>query len=175
MNKLLCVVSSPVDTFSGYGNRSRDFIRSLIKVKGDEWDIKLLSQRWGSTPFGALDPSKKEDKDLLDRIIPGMTVQPDVWVQITVSNEFQPVGKYNIGVSALVETDVLPAEMLNGLNQMNLNLVSSNHSKMIAVNSSFQQMDKNTGQKMGELKLQKPVEVLFEGIDTEVFKKIDWV
>ena len=48
----ICVVSCPADTFSGYGHRSRDFVRSLIKVKGDEWDIKILPQRWGSTPWG---------------------------------------------------------------------------------------------------------------------------
>jgi len=65
MNKPLCVVSSPVDTFSGYGARSRDFIKALIKVKGDEWDIKLLSQRWGSTPFGFLDEGHPEE-DVID-------------------------------------------------------------------------------------------------------------
>jgi len=44
MSKPLCIISSPVDTFSGYGARSRDFIKSLIKTKGEEWDIKLLYQ-----------------------------------------------------------------------------------------------------------------------------------
>jgi len=33
MSKPLCIISSPVDTFSGYGARSRDFIKSLIKTK----------------------------------------------------------------------------------------------------------------------------------------------
>ena len=64
MNKQLCIVSSPVDTFSGYGARSRDFIKSLIKAKGDEWDIKLLSQRWGQTPFGFLNEKIEEEADL---------------------------------------------------------------------------------------------------------------
>ena len=69
MNKPLCIVSSPVDTFSGYGARSRDFIKSLIKAKGDEWDIKLLSQRWGSTPFGFLNDEIEDEADLKLRII----------------------------------------------------------------------------------------------------------
>ena len=34
-------------------------------------------------------------------------------------------------------------------------------------------MDEKTGQKTGELKLTKPIEVLFEGFDEEVYKKID--
>ena len=48
--KKLCVVSAPVATRSGYGARSRDFVRGLIKSKPD-WDIKILSQRWGATPM----------------------------------------------------------------------------------------------------------------------------
>ena len=39
--KPLCVISCPIDTFSGYGARSRDFVKVLIKVKGEEWDIKI--------------------------------------------------------------------------------------------------------------------------------------
>ena len=31
--KPTCVVSCPIDTFSGYGARSRDFVKALIKVK----------------------------------------------------------------------------------------------------------------------------------------------
>lgn len=107
MNKPLCIVSSALDTFSGYGARSRDFIKSLIKVRGDEWDIKLLSQRWGSTPFGFLDENIEEEADLLSRIIPQIPRQPDVWFQITVPNEFQPVAKHlNIGVTAGIETTI---------------------------------------------------------------------
>ena len=60
--KPICVVSCPIDTFSGYGARSRDFVNALIKVKGEEWDIKLLPQRWGECPWNYLsqdDPLRK--------------------------------------------------------------------------------------------------------------------
>ena len=101
MSKPVCVISSPVDTISGYGARSRDFIKSIIKAKSKEWDIKLLSQRWGQTPFGALDESIEEEADLKRRIVGNLTMslpfQPEIWIQITVPNEFQPLGKYNIG------------------------------------------------------------------------------
>jgi len=43
MNKLNCVVSCPADTYSGYGARSRDFLKALIEAK-PEWDVKILSQ-----------------------------------------------------------------------------------------------------------------------------------
>ena len=40
--KPTCVVSCPIDTFSGYGARSRDFVKSLIEAKDKEWDIKII-------------------------------------------------------------------------------------------------------------------------------------
>jgi hypothetical protein len=94
MNKPYCVVSCPVDTFSGYGARSRDFVKALVKLKGEEWDIQIISQRWGECPYGALDVNDPEEADLLGRILnaPQMSKQPDVWFQITVANEFQPIG-----------------------------------------------------------------------------------
>jgi glycosyltransferase involved in cell wall biosynthesis len=172
MNKPLCIVSSPVDTFSGYGARSRDFIKSLIKAKGDEWDIKLLSQRWGSTPFGFLNEEIEEEKDLLNRIIPAMTVQPDAWFQITVPNEFQKVGKYvNIGVTAGIETTICDPSWIEGCNRMDLTLVSSQHAKTVFENSQFEQKDSTTNKTTAIIKLTSPVEVLFEGVDLNKYFK----
>jgi glycosyltransferase involved in cell wall biosynthesis len=172
MNKQLCIVSSPVDTFSGYGARSRDFIKSLIKAKGDEWDIKLLSQRWGQTPFGFLNEEIEEEKDLLNRIIPQMTTQPDAWIQITVPNEFQPVGKHlNIGVTAGIETTICDPSWIEGCNRMTLNLVSSQHAKTVFENSQFEQKDTTTNKTTAIIKLTAPVEVLFEGVDLNKYFK----
>jgi glycosyltransferase involved in cell wall biosynthesis len=172
MNKPLCVVSSPVDTFSGYGARSRDFIKSLIKVKGDEWDIKLLSQRWGQTPFGFLNEDIDNEADLKSRIIPQLTVQPDVWFQITVPNEFQKVGKYlSVGVTAGIETTICDATWIEGCNRMDLNLVSSVHAKTVFENSKFEQRDQQTNQVTAFIELKSPIEVLFEGVDLNKYFK----
>ena len=172
MNKPLCIVSSPVDTFSGYGARSRDFIKALIKVKGDEWDIKLLSQRWGSTRFGFLNDQIEEEKDLLDRIIPQIKQQPDVWFQITVPNEFQKVGKHlSIGVTAGIETTICDATWVEGCNRMDRVMVSSEHAKSVFENSKFENRDKNTNQVIGLVELKTPIDVLFEGVDVEKYFK----
>ena len=65
-----------------------------------------------------------EDDDLLSRIITQkLDRKPNVWIQITVPNEFQPVGDYNIGVTAGVETTIMPPECLEGINRMDLTLV----------------------------------------------------
>jgi hypothetical protein len=174
MNKPLCIVSSPVDTFSGYGARSRDFIKSLIKAKGDEWDIKLLSQRWGSTPFGFLDNNIEEEADLKSRIIPQMTQQPDAWFQITVPNEFQPVAKHlNVGVTAGIETTICDPSWIEGCNRMTLNLVSSKHAKDVFESSKFEQRDQQTNQVVSQIELKSPIEILFEGVDLNKYFKLN--
>ena len=176
MSKPICIVSCPIDTYSGYGARSRDFVKSLIKAKGEEWDIKILSQRWGSTPYGALNVEHEDDNDLKNRIMGSLTMnlpfQPEVWIQITVPNEFQPLGKYNIGVTAGIETTICDPSWIDGCNRMNLILTSSEHSKKVFMNNGYQQKDP-TGRIVKEGKLEKPIEVLFEGADLSKYFKSD--
>ena len=163
--KPLLFISCPIETMSGYGARSRDIIKALLKY--DKYDIKVLSQRWGNTSYNALDLNNPEDKQLYDLIWrqPQLPQQPDVWIQITVPNEFQPIGKYNIGITAGIETTVCDPSWIEGLNRMNLNLVSSNHAKTVFETSKFEKHNKQTNQIEGIIELTSPVEVLFEGVD----------
>ena len=167
--KPLCVVSCPIDTFSGYGARSRDFVKALIQLKDSEWDIKIMPQRWGDCPWNFL----SQDDPLRQRFIEGIepNKRPDVWMQITVPNEFQPVGHFNIGISAGIETTIYPGEFIEGNNRMNLNLVSSEHSKQVALATNFEKRDNNTQQVIGQIKVEKPTEVLFEGLDLKKYNK----
>ena len=167
MSKASCVISCPIDTYSGYGARSRDFVKAVIEAKPD-WDVQIMSQRWGNTRFGYLDDHK--EYDLKSRIIPArLTKQPDVWMQITVPNEFQPIGKFNIGFTAGIETTICAPQWIEGLNKMDLNIVSSEHAKNTFINSKFEQKNQQTNQTLGVIELQKPVEVLFEGADLDTY------
>ena len=77
------VISCPASSRSGYGDHSRDLIRSLIDI--GEYDITIMDQRWGDCPQDAL---KKEDLDISSRIALShnqLQNQPDVWIQVTVS------------------------------------------------------------------------------------------
>ena len=164
--KPTCVVSCPIDTFSGYGHRSRDFVRSLIEAKGNEWNIQILPQKWGSTPWGFLDQTDPLRTLFLDQL----TQKPEIWMQITIPNEFQPVGKYNIGVTAGIESTVPPPDFMEGMNRMDLNLVSSHFTKETFSQVQYTQNDQQ-GNPIKEIKLNKPIEVLFEGLDTGVYFK----
>ncbi len=159
MSKISVIVSCPIDTYSGYGARSRDFVKALLK--SDKYNVKILSQRWGNTRFGYL--KEHNEHELASLIIPSITARPNLWIQITVPNEFQPVGEYNIGITAGIETTVCDPSWIEGLNRMNLNLVSSQHAKETFERSQFN-VEEN-GQVKAQISLQKPVEVLFEGAD----------
>ena len=157
--KKTCVVSCPIDTYSGYGARSRDFVKGLIKAKGDVWDIKILSQRWGSLPFGYL--QDHQELDLASRTIAQLTSRPDIWMQITIPNEFQKVGEhYNIGITAGTESDVASEAWVEGVNRMDKVIVSSEHSKKVLRSNP-------------KVKATTPIDVLFEGVDVEKYFKTD--
>ena len=166
--KQLIVISCPIDTYSGYGARSRDIVKALLKT--NKYDIKILPQRWGSTSFGFLKADNPEHKQILDCILPQPQLykQPDVWMQITVPNEFQTVGKFNIGVTAGIETTVCDPSWIEGLNRMNLNLVSSEHAKQVFENSKFEARNQQTGQVEKVIGLTSQIEVLFEGADINI-------
>lgn len=162
------VISAPVDTFSGYGARSRDLIKSIVEL--DKYDVKVLAQRWGNTPWGFVEENPRW-AFLTDLLIPRLEKQPDIWMQITVPNEFQSIGKYNIGVTAGMETTGVHHTWVQGINRMDLNLVSSQHSKDSFINSTFEQKNQQ-GQVAGILKVEKPIEVLFEGVDLNIFTEL---
>jgi glycosyltransferase involved in cell wall biosynthesis len=171
--KPLVFISCPIDTHSGYGARSRDIVKALIK--SEKYNVKILPQRWGNTPFGFLKSDNPDHKLMIDCLWPNpqLPKQPDVWIQITIPNEFQPVGKFNIGITAGIETTICAASWIDGLNRMDLNFVSSKHAKDVFLNSVFEERDNNTQQVTRTIKVEKPIEVLFEGVDTNIFKKLD--
>ena len=167
MNKPSLVISCPIDTYSGYGARARDFVKALINL--EKYDVKILSQRWGQTPESFLDENE-EWSYLKGYLITKLTKQPDIWIQHTIPNEFQRVGKFNIGLTAGIETTLCKAEWIEGLNRMDLIIGSSNHTLEVFKKSAYEKKDKNTDQTIGIVKIEKPLEAIFEGIDINVFK-----
>ena len=171
MSKPICVVTAPVATRSGYGAHSRDICRALIKL--DKYDVKIWPVRWGNTPMNALHIDDSNDKMIIDRLLPepNLPNQPELHIHITVPNEFQPFAKYNIGITAGLETTAVPAEWLQGMNRMNMNIVPSNFVKDTFSKVQFDIQNEETKQSEGVLKNEKPIEVLFEGADTNIYKK----
>lgn len=121
------VIASPVLTQSGYGHHAREVIDNLINKKSAEWNIKLIALPWGNTPLTYTIPD-----DWKPKLIPlPIREQPDIWVQVTVPNEFQKVGKYNIGVTAGTEGNVCPSEWIAKINQMDITIVPTEFTKQV--------------------------------------------
>lgn len=173
-SKNSCVIYAPIDTLSGYGARSRDTVKSIIELKKDEWDIKIMSCPWGNTPTGFI-RENPEWHFLSEYILstPQLNVQPDIMIWITVPNEFQKVGKYNIGITAGLEINIVPGDWIEGVNRMDLVLVSSEHSKKAFIDSKFQRVNDKTKQIEGIVEVKVPIEVIFEGIDINVYKPLE--
>ena len=170
MIKPTFVISCPIDCYSGYSARSRDLVKALINL--DKYDVKIYPQRWGGTPWGFIEDHKEEWGFLKSHIIEGqLSAQPDIWAQVTVPNEFQRVGKFNIGITAGIETTRCAPQWVEGMNRMDLNLVSSEHSKKVFQDSRYQKQDEKTKQVVSTIELTSPIEVLFEGVDIEKYFK----
>jgi len=167
MSKPTLVFQAPIACRAGYGDHSRDILKSLFEL--DMYDIKIIPTRWGNTPQDQIDPQTDFGKRVLENITTQLTQQPDIYIQVSVANEFRKLGKYNIGITAGVESTIAPSEFLQGGNQMDLIITPSQFTKDVLVKTSFNQVDKNTKQPVGELKLTTPIEVLFEGVNLDVF------
>ena len=182
--KPFILVQGPVATRSGYGNHTRDLVRSLIDM--DKYDIGIISLRWGDCPMDALNAQDPKDVGIIQRIINGpVNRKPDIFIQVSVPNEFriepnsgkdleQPLKEtFKIGVTAGIETTIASAEFIQGCNRMDLVLATSQHAANVLKSSTYQKIDDKTQQPVGELKLETPVEVLFEGVDLDTYFKTD--
>ena len=143
--KQTLVISCPASSRSGYGDHARDIVRSFMAM--DRFDIKIMDQRWGNCPRTEL----QNHPDIAELVLPPgpLQSQPEVWVMITVPNEFVPVGSlYNIGITAGIETDRVDPAWIEGCNRMNSIIVPSQHSKMVFESAKFEKKD-DKGNKLG--------------------------
>jgi len=167
MSKPILVFQAPIATRSGYGDHSRDILKSLFEL--DKYDIKVVPTRWGTTPQDQINPQTEFGKRILENLVTNLNSPPDVFIQVSVANEFRKMGKYNIGITAGVETTIAPQEFILASNQMDLIITPSEFTKETLSKTSYTKVDKQTNKEVGKIQLDKPCEVLFEGVDLSVY------
>jgi glycosyltransferase involved in cell wall biosynthesis len=160
----------PVKTRSGYGSHSRDLLESLYQM--NMFDIKIDSCSWGSTPMTALEKDNLFHQWIESNIVDKFEGLPDLYIQVTVPNEFRRFGKFNIGITAGIETTVAPKDWVDGCNRMDLIIATSNFSKDVLLSTVYDERDKNTNQLIKQYKIEKPIEVLFEGVDISIYNDV---
>jgi glycosyltransferase involved in cell wall biosynthesis len=171
MSKPTLLYQAPIATRSGYGDHARDLLHSIWKL--DKFEVKIISTRWGQTPMDALSYENAFHKWIIDNVVPAPERKPDIFIQMTVPNEFQPIGHYNIGVTAAIETTISPLSWIQGCNRMDLIITVSEHSKRSLIESIYSEHTRDTQQFIRNHQIEKPVEILFEGYDENDFATKD--
>jgi glycosyltransferase involved in cell wall biosynthesis len=170
--KPMMLVFGPVATRSGYGDMGRDLVRHFIEQ--DKYDVHVISAPWGETPMNALDPENPKDKMILDRIVSSqLTKQPEIFVHIGIPSEAKPIGKFNILCTAGIETSIASAQWVEACNQMDVVFTISEHSKSVFHASQFMKKGPS-GEELGVVKIEKPIEVLHNCIDQAIFKRLEY-
>jgi glycosyltransferase involved in cell wall biosynthesis len=160
----------PIKTRSGYGSHSRDLLEALYQM--NLFDIKIDSCIWGNTPMTALEPDNIFHKWIESNIVSKFNGLPDIYIQVTVPNEFKRFGKFNIGITAGIETTVAPKDWIDGCNRMDLIIATSNFSKDVLMSTVYDERNKNTNEIIKQFRIEKPIEVLFEGVDISIYNDV---
>ena len=167
------VVMAPYTTVSGYGAHSRDIIQALIEA--DKYNLYLVPMNWGNTPQNALKESNPVHKKMLDLTLDKQFEgKPDFFVHISIPLEFRPFGKRNIGITAGMETDRVAQEWIEKANAMDVMIVPSEHSKIAHSETVIPIQPRPDMPPIGEFRSQKPIAVLFEGVDLSIYKDLGY-
>jgi len=167
MSKPIILFRGPVKTRSGYGAHSRDLLWALKEI--DLFDIKIDSCLWGSTPLTALEDGNEFHEWIEENTVTQFNGLPEIYIQVTVPNEFKRLGKFNIGVTAGIETTVAPKDWIDGCNVMDMIITTSNFSKEVLLSTVYNENDKNTNRLIKQHRIDKPINVLFEGVDRKIY------
>ena len=122
------LIRGPLLNSAGYGVHARQIFSYINQRK----DCKITSQvtPWGVCTFYLNgDYEKGLISEIIDTSHPSDTPS-DISFQIQLPNEWDPtVAKFNIGVTAGVETDKCSQEWIDCINKMDLVIVPSQHTK----------------------------------------------
>lgn len=132
MSKKKVLIRAPLLTMSGYGVHSRQIFRWAIN--NPNFDVKIHPLRWGECAWYV-------NQDLCNGLVgeimrraedPNNQSRYDIAISVQLPNEWTPnLGKFNIGVTACVETDICNPSWIDNVNSMNLVIVPSHHTKEV--------------------------------------------
>lgn len=173
MNKPLMLIYSPIDVTGGYPAYGRQLCKNLIELYKDKYEIKIAACGWGGLPEGFIQDNLDEWGFLEEYILKeNLNKQIDIYIHHGVPNEFNKAGYYSVLVTAGIETTICSPLWIEGINKADLVIVSSKHAKDVFENTVFDKQDSGTKQIIGKLKSEVKIEVVPEGVNTDIFKHI---
>jgi len=135
---------------SGYGEHSRDILKALWDA--GSFNINIHPTRWGESSL-----TSNLDTQMLDILrfcSQNKVEQKDsIFIHVGLPSEFEKLGKYNVGISAGLESETMPEEWVKKCNTMDL----------VVVPSTFgMQLFKRSG-------VSVPILVCPEGVKTDIY------
>lgn len=122
------IIRAPLLTYSGYGVHARQIFKWL-KKRGD-FHITSQVLNWGQTPW-MINPDA--DGGIAREIMStagDASGEYDLSIQLQLPDEWDStMAKFNIGMSAFVETDMCSESWVESSNKMDCVIVPSNHCK----------------------------------------------
>ena len=127
MNKIKTLLKAPCLSLSGYGRHASQIFRALFS--DPIFDVYVENLRWGNTPQVTEDNDEKRaiKQCIKKHIIAKHQKQDqyDLFIHVTIPNEYEKLGKVNIGVTAGIETDRISHVWVSKCNEMDLVIVPS--------------------------------------------------
>lgn len=171
MRKLKVLLKAPVLVNAGYGVHSQMIYKAL--KENPNFDLFVESISWGTCSFSLED--SEFYRELRGRV--EFTQQAlsqglsdfDLFIHVTVPNEFERKGRVNVGITAGIETDKVSPQWLQKCNEMDLIIVPSEHSKKSFQDTVVDWNNEKTGE-TGVLTLTTPIQVVHEGVESEMFE-----
>lgn len=174
MNKPVCIIEAPTLSRSGYGDMSNKFALSMINHP--KFETKIVPTRWGACPskFSENDGLTANEKIIFDHLLrQPLSKQPELFIKVGLPTEMRKVGKYNILITAGIETNLPSPQFVESMNIADLNIVISSFLKDVFLKAKYQKQYNDGSGRSEEVSVNKPVEVCFIGVDDGVFKQIN--
>tara|TARA_Y100000310_G_scaffold333134_1_gene410051 strand:- start:189 stop:1355 length:1167 start_codon:yes stop_codon:yes gene_type:complete len=125
------IIRAPLLSYSGYGTHARQIFRWLLS----RTDIEVSTQvvPWGCTSW-MINPETEGGLagEIMKRSVAERPSDIDVSIQLQLPNEWDPtLAAVNVGLSAVVETDICNPSWVECCNKMTAIIVPSNHAKSV--------------------------------------------
>ena len=130
------VLRAPVLTQSGYGVHSRQVARWLIGLaETNQINLTIQCVPWGDTTWFTNGDALEGLINKIFKYSGGEVQDADVSFQVILPNEWQNIAKYNVGITAGIETDRCHPSWINAVNSMHAVVVPSEHAKKCFTNT----------------------------------------
>jgi len=129
------LLRGPFLTSSGYATHARQIARWILERSSINDDVFLEALPWGNTPWIVDANAHNGLIGKLMQCAKPINKSLDVSIQVQLPNEFDPKkAKFNIGVTAAIETDRCHHDWIDACNRMNAIVVPSQHAKLSLTN-----------------------------------------